>query len=127
MSKSPKKIIIVLVNVFVAFLHLITGENYAGPYPLFVNGYLIDILLPLALYFLLTLAEISFLQSWIIRFILIFGLASLVEISQAFGIPLFGETFDPLDFAMYALGTLLAVLLDEMLFPRIFYFWKSKK
>ena len=66
------------------------------------------------------LIEAPFLKSWMLRFALIFGLATAVEISQAFGIPLFGQTFDPLDIAMYALGTLLAALLDEVLLPRIF-------
>jgi len=125
MSKSPKKFVIVGINLFVAFLHLVTGENYSGPYPLFVNGYMIDILLPLGFYFLMTLMEVAFLRSWMVRAALIFGLASGVEISQAFGIPLFGEIFDPVDFAMYALGVLLAVLLDEVIFPRIFDFWET--
>ena len=120
MLKSPKKIIIVFINLFVGFLHLITGEHYEGPFPLFVNGYMIDILLPFAFYFLLTLTEIPFLKSWMRRFALIFGLATLVEISQASSTPLFGRTFDPLDIAMYALGALLAAFLDEVVFLKIF-------
>ena len=86
---------------------------------------MIDILLPLGDYFLMTLVDIAILQSWMVRTALIFGLASGIEIAQAFGIPLFGETFDPVDFAMYGLGVLLAARLDEVIFPRIFTFWKS--
>ena len=125
MKTSPKKLVIVGINLFVGFLHLVTGESYAGPYPLFVKGYMIDILLPLGFYFLTTLMDVTFLRSWVVRAALIFGLASGVEISQAFGIPLFGRTFDPVDFAMYALGVLLAALLDEVIFPRIFAFWET--
>ncbi len=126
MLKSPKKALIVLFNLFVGFLHLLTGENYTGPYPHFVNGYMIDILLPFAFYLLLTLIEAPFLKSWMLRFALIFGLATAVEISQAFGIPLFGQTFDPLDIAMYALGCILAALLDEVLLPRFSFLKKNR-
>jgi hypothetical protein len=56
----------------------------------------------------------------VLRFALIFGFATSVEISQAFGIPLFGQTFDPLDIAIYALGCRLTALLDEVVFRRFF-------
>ena len=81
---------------------------------------MIDILLPFAFYFLLTLVDFAPLKNWIIRFALIFGLASAVEIAQALGIPIFGSTYDPLDFLMYALGALSAALLDEVLTTKIF-------
>ena len=121
-----KKTVIVLINLLVGALHFITGPNYSGPFPIFVNGYLIDILLPFALYFLLSLVDTAFLQSWIIRFALIFGLGSAIEISQALGIPIFGSTYDPLDFMMYALGALSAAFMDKVVFPRIFTFWKTE-
>ena len=122
-----KKTVIVLINLLVGALHFITGPNYGGPFPIFVNGYLIDILLPFALYFLLSLVDVAFLQGWIIRFALIFGLGSAIEISQALGIPFFGSTYDPLDFLMYALGASLAALMDEIIFPRIFNFWQTER
>lgn len=125
MQHISKKTVIVLINLLIGLLHFITGPNYSGPFPLFVNGYLLDILIPFGFYFLLTLIEVSFLQSWIIRFALIFGLASVIETAQALGIPIFGSTYDPLDFVMYALGALLAALFDKIIFPRIFNFWKT--
>ena len=125
MQHSSQKTIVVFINLFIGLLHFITGPNYNGPYPLFVNGYLLDILIPFGLYFLLSLIEISFLQKWIIRFALIFGLATAIETAQALGIPIFGSTYDPLDFLMYALGALSAALLDKIIFPRIFTFWQT--
>ncbi len=120
MSASPRKTTIILINLVIGASHLITGENYSGPYPLFVNGYMIDILLPLGFYLLLTLFEFAPLQNWMLRFALVFGLASVAEIAQGFGITIFGSTFDPFDFLMYALGALLAALLDKVLFTKLF-------
>ena len=109
-----KKIVIVSMVIPVALLHFITGSNYRGPYPGFVNGYLIDILLPLALYFLLCLSGLSLLRSWAVKGILVFGVGAVVEVAQFFGVPIFGRTFDPLDFVMYATGVIFAAILDKV-------------
>ena len=121
-----KKVVIVSMVVPIALLHFFTGSNYRGPYPRFVNGYLLDILVPFAFYFLLCLNEFSLLRSWIVKSILVFGAASSVEIAQFFGVPIFGRTFDPVDFIMYGIGLILAVVLDATVFPRIFEFWTPK-
>ena len=118
-----KKIVVVAIMVPIALLHFATGSHYGGPFPLFVNGYLIDILLPFGLYLLLCLNNNVILNSWFVKALLIFTTAAAVELVQYNGIPLLGSTFDPLDFLMYGLGILLAVLCDTLLFPRIFSFW----
>jgi hypothetical protein len=118
-----KKIVIVSVVIPVALLHFFTGSNYRGPYPGFVNGYLLDILLPLAFYFLLCLGKFSLLRSWIVKSILVFGVGAVVEIAQFFGVPIFGRTFDPVDFGMYGIGVIFAAILDTTVFPRVFNFW----
>jgi hypothetical protein len=123
---SGKKILVVGINLSVALLHFVTGSNYTGPYPEFVNGYLIDILLPFALFFLLCLTELSVLRSWIVKCVLVFGIGASVEVAQYFGVPLLGRTFDPVDFLMYGLGVLLAALLDTTVFPRVFTFWAPR-
>jgi len=118
-----KKIVVVSVVIPIALLHFITGSNYRGPYPGFVNGYLLDILLPLAFYFLLCLSGVSLSRSWAVKSILVFGVGAVVEIAQFFGVPIFGRTFDPLDFVMYGTGVILAAILDTTVFPRVFRFW----
>ena len=120
---TRKMAVIVSVNITVALLHFVMGSHYTGPYPAFVNGYLLDILIPFAFYFLLCLNDFSHLRSWIVKSILVFGAAACVEIAQSFGVPLFGRTFDPVDFVMYGLGVTLAVIFDTTVFPRIFDFW----
>jgi glycopeptide antibiotics resistance protein len=121
-----RKMVIVSVVIPIALLHFFTGSNYRGPYPGFVNGYLLDILVPFAFYFLLCLSEFSLLRSWIVKSILVLGAGFSVEIAQFFDVPIFGRTFDPVDFIMYGMGVILAAILDTTVLPRIFEFWTPK-
>lgn len=118
--------LIVFINLSVALVHFVTGPHYKGPCPGFVNGYLLDILIPFAWYFLLYLAQrtVGFLKPWYVKSTLVFAIGAGVEIAQFFGMPIFGQTFDPLDFVMYGSGGILAAACDRILFPRIFKFWR---
>ena len=58
--------------------------------------------------------------------ILVFSVGAFVEMAQFFDVPIFGRTFDPVDFAMYGIGVVLAVVLDTTVFPQIFDFWMRK-
>jgi hypothetical protein len=118
-----KTVIVCCVVIPTALLHFFTGNNYRGPRPAFVNGYSLDILVPSAFYFLLCPQEYSLLRYWTVKAILIFGAASSVEIAQLFGVPILGRTFDPVDFIMYGLGVMLAVIVDTLVFSRVFEFW----
>jgi glycopeptide antibiotics resistance protein len=123
---SPKMVLVVCLVVPIALLHFFTGSAYGGPWPEFVNGYLLDILVPFAFYFLLVLPETPLLRFWLVKALLVFGAGASVEIAQYFGAPILGRTFDPLDFVMYGLGVGLAALLDTVVFPRLFAFWSPK-
>lgn len=118
-----KKVAIVSIVVPIGLLHFVTGSGYRGPFPGFVNGYLLDILVPLAFYLLLCGDGLPVLRSWMAKSALVFGAAFSVEIVQFYGIPLLGRTFDPMDFAMYGAGVVLAALLDAAILPRLFVFW----
>jgi len=121
--RSPRKWITTLIAFGVGALHLVTGENYRGPFPLFVNGYLIDILLPMTLILLLGLIENRLIRSTLFRGVAVFGFGCFVEASQYFGRPFFGSTFDPLDILAYAAGVTLGLLLDLFIFPRLVRGW----
>ena len=122
---TAKKITITLIALAVGLLHFVTGENYRGPFPAFVNGYLIDILLPMTMYFLLGLIEVKWIQSTLFRTVAVFLFGCFVETSQYFGYPLFGSTFDPLDVLAYTGGVMLGIFLDLVLFPRIVPRWSK--
>ena len=121
-----KRAVVVGVAVVVALAHFVTGSAYRGPWPELVNGYLMDILVPFAFYFLLILPESPWLKPWPVKGLLVFGAASCVEIAQYAGVPIFGQTFDPLDFVTYGLGVGLAVVMDTVVLPRLFRFWAAQ-
>ncbi len=121
-----RKTIITFIALTVGALHFITGEDYRGPFPVFVNGYLIDILLPMTLFLLMRLFQNKVIRSTAFRACAIFGFGCLVEASQYFGHPIFGSTFDPLDILAYAGGVLLGVLLDLVVFPRFIPHWSEQ-
>lgn len=125
-QRFRKKIVIVGVALAVGLLHFVTGKQYSGPFPRFVNGYLIDILLPFAAYLLLCNIERPPINRWWIRCLAVFGLGAAVEMLQFFGVPVFGRTFDPWDFAAYGAGVMMAAFADLILFPRVFSFWKDE-
>ena len=118
-----RKIIITFIALTVGALHFITGEEYQGPFPNFVNGYLIDILLPMALFMLLGLFQNRMIRSALFRACAIFGFGCFVEASQYFGRPIFGSTYDSLDIVAYAVGVELGTLFDLVLFPRLLPRW----
>jgi hypothetical protein len=96
---------------------------------IFYQSYYADVMIPFAFYFLLSLNEKSlhFLRSWIVKAAIIFLVMTTSEVLQYFGIYAFGVTFDPMDIVAFGVGTILAVLVDIFLFPRIFSFWEVKK
>lgn len=84
-----------------------------------MNGYLIDILLPMTLFILMGLIESKVIGSVLFRACEVFGFGCLVEASQYLGHPFFGSTFDPLDILAYAGGVLLGLFIDLVVFPRL--------
>lgn len=114
---DPRKTFVIVVALAVGGLHFVVGPDYKGPMKGFISGYLIDILLPFAVYFLIALPGVI-KQRWLIA-LLVFGIGFTVETLQYFGVPLFGSTFDPLDYAMYALGALLALVTDAFYFSKL--------
>ena len=122
---TAKRSLITIIALAVGLMHFVTGESYRGPFPVFVNGYLIDILLPMTLYFLLGLIEVKWIQSTLFRAAAVFLFGCFVETSQYLGYPLFGSTFDPLDVLAYAGGVMLGIFLDLVLFPRIVPRWSK--
>lgn len=122
---NKKKILIVFINLLVGGLHFLTGRNYREPFPGFVDGYLIDILLPFALYFLLCLVNLQIFNTWWGRTLLPFLFGTGVEILQYYGVPLFGQTYDPLDFLAYGAGVILAAVADRLIFRKYLPFWET--
>lgn len=113
----------------VALVHILRiGTYLRGSLFALYYSYFSDIVVPFGIYFLLYLdaTYVRLLRDWRVRAMLVFGVASATEVLQAFGVPLLGQTFDPLDFVMFGGGVLLAVLVDRCLFDRLFPWWMPK-
>ncbi|MEN8121937.1 MAG: DUF2809 domain-containing protein [Bacteroidota bacterium] len=107
---GKRKAFVISISIFVGLLHFIISPNYQGPFPVFINSYLIDILLPFSLYYLFTLSVKS--DKKIPVAIIVFLIGFSVETFQYFNIHVFGSTFDPVDYLMYALGVFSALIFD---------------
>ena len=115
-----RKAIVVFIAVVVGLLHFLTGPRYRGPFPAFVNGYMIDILLPFAMYLVLgpEVAKIRILRSGIARGVFVFTVGAITETLQYFGVPIFGRTFDLLDYLMFGVGIGLGVVFERFVLSR---------
>lgn len=120
--KSKKSTnLIVAISLFVGLLHFVTGPGYRGIFKHFVQGYLIDLLLPLNLYLLLQLSlrkKLTVYHSRIVAAVSTSSFGVFVELMQLNNIHLFGSTYDPLDILMYATGVGLGILLDLTIITR---------
>jgi hypothetical protein len=114
-----QKPIIVAIALAVGALHFVTGPGYRGPLPVFVNGYLIDALLPFAMVLVLGVADHPVSRSGILRGIAVFAVGAVTETLQYFGVPIFGRTFDPLDYLMFGVGIGLAVVFERLVLSKI--------
>jgi len=114
-----RKQVVVGICLVVAGLHFVIGPRYRGPWPAFVGGYLMDVLLPFSLYLLLGVSWRRVAGSRLTRGIVVFAIGAGVELLQFLGVPLFGATFDVLDFVMYALGVVGAVVFERAVIARL--------
>ena len=111
--------------LLIAAIHIFrVGTYFSGKLFILYYSYFSDIVIPIGIYFMLCINDTSIpsLGNWRTKAVIVFLIAAATEVAQAFGIPLLGSTFDPLDFVMFGVGTLLAVGLDK-LFSRVFSFW----
>ena len=86
-------------------VHLFRLGTYL-PQPLrrLYDGYASDILVRLGAYFLryLVVANLTFARDWRARAAVVSGAASIAQIGQGSGLTVLGNTFDPRDFAIFA-------------------------
>jgi hypothetical protein len=129
-SGSPRRLAVVLsIVVLIALAHIFRiGSYLRGELYNFYYSYFSDFILPFGFYFLLCMSEpqMPILRRWEAKLAIAFLMPSIAETCQYFGIPVLGSTFDPLDYFMYGIGAMLAVLVDTQVFSRIFDFWTKE-
>jgi short subunit fatty acids transporter len=80
---------------------------------------MIDILLPFAMYLVLGLVEGTILRNSVARGAIVFAIGAVTETLQFFNVPLFGQTFDLLDYLMFGVGILLGTVFERTVLSRI--------
>ncbi len=123
---SGRRGVILCIMAVIAIIHILRIGNYLSGvlYHLYYS-YFSDLILPFGGYFLVCAAELKLpiLRHWKPKLVISFFAPALAETFQFFDIPVLGSTFDPLDYLMYAFGAILAAIIDNQVFPRIFKFW----
>lgn len=114
---TSRKLFVISIALVVGGLHFVIGPHYDGPLQPFVSGYLIDILLPFMLYFLIRVS--NRLTGKITIGAIVFGVGAVVETLQGLGYPVLGTTFDPIDYGMYGTGVLLAIVVDFLIYSKL--------
>ncbi len=136
-SQSPERTaqfrkrtyIIVTIQLLMAAAFLFRAGSFLPDWAhIFYQSYFADLVMPFSFYFLLSLYEkaMPFLRNWTMKGGIIFGIMTTTEIFQYFDIYMFGVTFDPVDILAFAIGTIAAVVADQLIFPRVFSFWRIK-
>ena len=89
-------------------------------------SYAKDLIQPFAFYFFLCLGE-RWLNTWQIRALLTFAIPSLLELGQYLYYRVasghYVGAFDPLDILMYAIGVVLAVIVERKAFAKLLKVW----
>ncbi len=125
-----RRVVIICIMGLIAAIHIFPVGSYLhGKWFNFYYGYFSDFIIPFGGYFLICAAEQQWplLRHWKVKLAIAFLIPAIAEICQYFGIPVLGSTFDILDYFMYALGVTLAAVVDVLIFPRLFHFWRIEK
>jgi hypothetical protein len=120
-----KIMVAITVILFIAAIHIFrVGTYFSGKLFILYYSFFSDIVIPIGIYFMLCINDVSIpiLKNWKTKAAIVFIIAAGTEIAQAFGIPILGSTFDPLDFVMFGVGIFIAIGLDYI-FSRVFSFW----
>jgi hypothetical protein len=151
-----KRLAVIFSIVFlIAAIHIFRiGSYFHGELYIFYYSYFSDFIIPFGFYFLLCLSEIQipvlesreslmpipeflsknnfilripFISRWEGKLAIAFLIPSIAETCQYFGIPVLGSTFDLIDYFVYGIGAISAVVVDTQIFSRIFIFWNLGK
>jgi hypothetical protein len=123
---NNKRLVVVITLLIIASLFIIGADWANEKIHRFFHNYFADIAIPFGYYLLLVLLEDKYklIRKWYIKAVAIFTLCSLSETLQYFGIYALARVYDPVDYAMYALGVLLAAFTDRIIFKKLFSFWQ---
>lgn len=123
--KGKKKCILIPLIGILTIVFVLLSKTPNPDFLVLYYSYCADIFIPFLFYFLLHFAQddFSLLEPYWIKGLFVFGLCSISETIQLFGFWAFARVFDPFDYVMYFIGTLIAIFVDRQLFHRLLEFW----
>jgi hypothetical protein len=127
---SRRRAVIFSIVILIAVVHILRMGSYLqGELHNLYYSYFSDFILPFGFYFLLCATELQMpiLRRWEAKLAIAFLMPAIAETCQYFGIPVLGSTFDLLDYFVYGIGAMSAVVVDTQVFSRIFGFWTMEK
>lgn len=127
-NTKARKVIVVSIMLLIAFMHIFRlGTYLTNELRVLYYSYASDLIVPFGVYFLLSMEEIyiPLLKKWYVKAAIVIIICSISELMQLFGLYFFGQSFDLLDIAMFAAGTLLAALFDKKFLERFVPSWKN--
>lgn len=130
LNLPKRRAVIICIIMLIAAAHILRlGTYLPGEFHHFYSSYFSDFVIPFGCYFLLCATELQmpFFRHWEAKLAISFLMPSIAETCQYFGIPILGSTFDLLDYFMYGIGAMSAVIVDTQVFSRLFVFWTMKK
>jgi hypothetical protein len=130
LGSSRRLAVIFSIVLLIAAVHIFRiGSYLQGEWYNLYYSYFSDFIIPFGFYFLLCVNELHmpFLRSWKVKLAIAFLAPAIAETCQYFGIPVLGATFDLLDYVVYGVGAISAVVVDTQVFSRIFGFWTVQK
>ena len=127
--RKTRTIVGIVIMLLIAAIHTFRLGNYLnGKLYIYYYSFASDFIIPFGFYFLLCMndIQIKFLRKWYMKAGIVFGLSTVTEILQYFGIYILGVTFDIFDIIMFGFGVLTAGIIDKQLFKRWIPFWEKK-
>jgi hypothetical protein len=139
------------IIIVIALIHIFrVGQYLKGDLFTYYYSYASDTIIYIGVYFLLCIVDayfpmsypraasdatyqvrppgyiltlMTFFRKWYVKALFVFGITTIIEILQLFGVYIVGVTFDILNILMYAIGVMIAVLFDRLIFKRYIPFW----
>lgn len=127
--QKTRTIVGIVIMLLIAAIHIFRLGSYLnGKLYIYYYSFASDFIIPFGCYFLLCMKDIQIkiLGKWYVKAGIVFGLSTLTEILQSFGIYILGVTFDIIDIIMFGFGVLTAVIIDKQLFKRWIPFWEKR-
>ncbi len=118
--REKQKVLVVGIQLMLVVVLVVGSRVTSGWVRIWYSSYFADVALPFGFYFLLMVVgqQWAVLKEWWKKALAVFGLCAISETLQYMGIFALARVFDPMDYVMYGVGVLLAVVVERKVLAR---------